>query len=156
MEGRKKSYAMNISYLERLMKNKGYNQRTLAKAVPCSSNMVHRWVNGKSKITARKLVQLARVLEVDPCALLETDDRRTIKYLRDLINRRIEFDREEAKQKGKDLPLHDIQVILQMMRTLGYDQKSENKDTFNMEEFNIERLEAENQMENLMDLDDQE
>ena len=143
----KKSYAINTSYLARLMKNQGWNQKTLAKAVPCSSNMLHRWVNGKSQITARKLIQLAKALRVDACSLLETDDRRTIKYLRDLVNKKIEHD----KTFEDDLPLVDIPTLLAIVKTLGYNETSNLKVAFNPDDFDFKDTEAEKQVRDLID-----
>ena len=155
--GNKKAYSMNVSYLERLMKMRGYNQKSLAAQVPCSNQMVHRWVNGKSQITARKLIQLAKALNVDPCALLQGDDARAHNYVRDLINRRIEHDLElmRSDEEDDDLPLLDHATIVQMMKAMAYLTFNMPKDQqFNPEEFNFQRLEAESQMDNLLDIED--
>ena len=115
-----KSYALNTSYLARLIKNKGYTQDALSKMVPCSSVMVHRWVTGKSQITARKLVQLAQALQIQPCDLLTGSDKKTRKYLEDLLMKKIVDDNERMAANDRDLPEIDHATFLQIAKTLGY------------------------------------
>ena len=145
-EGGPKTYSMNLSYLSRLMKKRGFNQKTLAKLVGVSSVTLHRWVVGKGDITARNLIRLANALEVDACRLLDGDDKRAIRYLRDLINRKIEFDRDES-----DITLVDVPTFLSIMKVLGYDEKSGGKIPLNLEELDIPSTEAEKQIRNLLD-----
>ena len=143
----KTSHALNISYLGRLIKNRGLTHQALSKLVPCSTVSIHKWVTGQQEITKKKLNALAEALGVDPCSLLETDDKRTLKYLRDLVNKKIEHD----STIEDDLPLIDIPTLLAIAKLLGYEQKTDLKVTFNTEEFKMPRnVEAEDQMKALL------
>ena len=115
-----KSYSINTSYLARLIKNKGLTQVALSKMVPCSSAMVHRWVSGKSQITARKLVALAKALNVQPCDLLEGSDQKTRKYLENVVMKKIVDDQQKMLSYDGDLPEIDHATLMQMMKSLGY------------------------------------
>ena len=143
-----KSYAINRSYLKRMMKNKGLTQKALAAMVPCASPMVHRWVSGKSQITAKKLVLLARALEVNPCDLLKGTDKRTREYLESLINKRIEQD----ETLESDIPLIDIPTFLQIAKNLGYTVNQSNLN-HNIGDggFNRPETDAEKQMGEFLD-----
>ena len=143
-----KSYALNRSYLARLIKNKGLTQKALAAMVPCSSVMINRWVNGKSQITSKKLVSLSRALEVNPCDLLKGTDKRTREYLEGLINKRIEQD--EALES--DVPLIDIPTFLQIAKNLGYTVSTSNlNQNLNADGFDRQETEAEKQMGDFLD-----
>ena len=143
-----KSYAVNRSYLKRMIKNKGLTQKALAAMVPCTSTMVHRWLHGKSQITAKKLVKLARALEVNPCDLLKGTDKRTREYLEGLINKRIEHD----ETLESDVPLIDIPTFLQIAKNLGYTVNQSNL-THNISDDGFDRpqTEAEKQMGEFLD-----
>lgn len=154
-ESKKRTYALNLSYLKRIIKQRNMTQQALAKQVPCSSVMIHRWITGKSQITARKLVDLSKALNVDACTLIQTDDERAIMYLRDLLNRRIEHDLDlmRSDDENEDIPLMDHSTILQIIKTLGYDRAKDVKVSFNPDDFNFQRLQSESQMDNLLDID---
>ena len=141
------SYSMNLSYLSRLIKKKGFDRETLSNLVGVSTVAIHRWVVGKANITAKNLVKLARALEVDPCRLLDGDDQRAIRYLRDLINRKIEHEREE-----NDITLVDIATFLSIMKVLGYDERSAvGKIPINLADLEIPTTEAEKQVMGILD-----
>ena len=144
-----KSYALNRSYLKRLIKNKGLSQKALSCMVPCSQEMVHRWVTGKSQITARKLVLLARALEVMPCDLLKGSDKRTREYLEGLINKRIEQD----ETIEPDVPLIDIPTFIQIAKNLGFTVNTSLQLNQNVgdDDFNRPETEAEKQMGDFLD-----
>ena len=144
----KKAYALNRSYLKRLIKNKGLTQKALAAMVPASSVMVNRWISGKAEITAKKLVGLARALEVSPCDLLKGTDKRTREYLEGLINKRIEQD----ETLESDIPLIDIPTFLQIAKNLGYTVSTSNLNQ-NVGDggFNMPETDAEKQMGEFLD-----
>lgn len=144
-EGGPKTYSMNLSYLSRLMKQRGLTQKSLSKMVGVSSVTLHRWVVGKGDITARNLIKLANALQIDACRLLDGDDKRAIRYLRDLINRKIEYDREED-----DITLVDVPTFLSIMKVLGYDEKSGGKIPINLDDLDIPTTEAEQQIRDLL------
>ena len=144
--GGPKSYSINLSYATRLMKQRGFTQQSLCKLVGVSSVTLHRWMTGKGEITARNLVKLARAMDVDPCRLLDSDDQRAIRHLRDLINRKIEYDRAED-----DIPLVDIPTFIAIMKVLGYDQKADGKVPLDLSKLNIPSTDAENQIRDLLD-----
>ena len=144
-EGGPKTYSMNLSYLSRLIRQRGFTQIALSKIVGVSSVTLHRWVVGKGDITARNLIKLANALQVDACRLLDGDDKRAIRYLRDLINRKIEHDRDE-----NDITLVDVPTFLSIMKVLGYDEKSGGKIPLNLEELDIPSTEAEQQIRDLL------
>ena len=144
-----KSYSLNTSYLNRLIKNKGLTQKALALMVPCSSVMVHRWVTGKSEITARKLVQLARALCVQPCSLLEGTDKKTRKYLEDVVTKKI-VDDQQKMDKGSDLPEIDHATLLQMMKNLGYTVTPSGNQQGDDQGFDRPDTSAEKQMEEFL------
>ena len=145
-EGGPKSYSINLSYTARLIKRKGFTRDSLCKLIDVSSVTLHRWLTGKGDITARNLVKLARALEVDPCRLLDTDDKRAIRHLRDLINRKIDHDQAED-----DIPLVDIPTFIAIMKVLGYDQKADGKIPLDLSQLDIPSTDAENQIRDLLD-----
>ena len=131
-----------------MMKNKGLTQKALAAMVPCSSEMVHRWIKGKSQITAKKLVLLARALEVSPCDLLKGTDKRTREYLESLINKRIEQD----QTLEPDVPLIDIPTFIQIAKNLGYTVNTSNlTHNISSDGFNRPETDAEKQMGEFLD-----
>ena len=143
-----KSYSVNRSYLKRIIKNKGLTQKSLAAMVPCSSVMINRWVNGKSQITAKKLVLLARALEVNPCDLLKGTDKRSREYLEGLVNKRIEQD----ETLETDVPLIDIPTFLQIAKNLGYTVNTSNLNhNIGDDGFNRPETDAEKQMGDFLD-----
>ena len=50
---------------------RGYTQTELAFALDVTSSMIRLWEKGRSKLTAARIDQLARSLDVPPAALLE-------------------------------------------------------------------------------------
>ena len=143
----KQSYSLNTSYTNRLIKNKKWNRQILSDKIPASTDSIHRWLSGKSKISARKLILLARALDVDPCALLETDDKRVHNFLRDLLNRVME---EHKKNDEDDVELVDIPTFISIVKTLGMDKKSDVKVAFNIDDYDIPNTQAEDQIRSLL------
>ena len=141
------TYILNTSYTKRLIKNKKLNRDMLSKRVPASTQSIHRWLSGKNKISGEKLILLARVLEVDPCALIEGDDQRAYNHLRDLLNRAM----EEHKRTGDDVPLIDVPTFISIMKALGYDKRSDVKVSFNRDDYDIPSSEAEDQINSILD-----
>ena len=116
--------------------------------VPCSSVMINRWVNGKSQITAKKLVLLAGALEVNPCVLLKGTDKRSREYLEGLVNKRIEQD----ETLETDVPLIDIPTFLQIAKNLGYTVNTSNLNhNIGDDGFNMPETDAEKQMGDFLD-----
>lgn len=140
--------SLNRSYLKRVLKNKGLTHKALAAMVPCSTEIIHRWVSGKSNITAKKLVLLSRALDVEPTDLLKGTDKRAREYLESLINKRIEH--EETVEK--DVSLIDIPTFLQISKNLGY-TVVQTGGTVGKDEsgFSTPKTDAENQMGDLLD-----
>lgn len=141
----KTAHALNISYLDRLIKDSDLTQKALAAMIPCAPATIYAWLSGRQKITKEKLNALGAALNVDPYALLEPDDQRTLKYLRDLINKKIEHDRNQED----DLPLIDIPTLLQIAKILAYDKRTDMLVPVNPQEFQ-RNVPAEDQMNKLM------
>ena len=100
---------LNCAFLQLLMKKRGWSNDSLSKAVGVSKVSLVKWRNGKSGISARNLIKLAKVLKVDKHALLESDDQKMQMYLRQTLLCSIQSDPEPQ----------DMQTILQIMKTLG-------------------------------------
>ena len=110
------SYSINTALLKTVMKEKGLTQQILANMVGCSSVMIHRWVTGKSQITAKNLVRLARATEKQPCDYLEGTDKIARRYLEERLLKKIVADMEAG-----DLPDLDDDGVYKTMKVLGYE-----------------------------------
>ena len=128
------------------MKQQGLTQQVLANMVGCSSVMIHRWVNGKSQITARNLVKLARALERNPCDFLEGSDKIARRYLEERLLKKVIADMSE-----EELPELDDDGMYKIMKVLGYEIGSTAKSDGSDESgFSAPATDAEKQMGEFM------
>ena len=136
------SYAINTSLLKTVMKEKGLTQQVLANMVGCSSVMIHRWVTGKSQITAKNLVKLAHATDRKACDYLEGTDKIARRYLEERLLKKIVADME-----AEELPDLDDDGVYKIMKVLGYEvgstAKSEGSDESG---FSVPVTDAETQM----------
>lgn len=66
---------MNLILLREIRKQRGYSQETMARRMDISHRGYSIKERGEQEFTVTQLLQVAEILEIDPCILIKNKER---------------------------------------------------------------------------------